>query len=188
MVTLLTLAVALAVAPADTDNGLHPVASHDSVRDTTVTHHRERPKAIDYSDWYDRRLTIHRWASYTTLPLFAAQYITGEQLLKQGRYASPARYIHPVVATGIAGLFTVNTVTGLWNLKDSWSDPSGRTSRTLHSVLMLLSDAGFVITGTLAKPGLNADVKRRQHEHAAFISMGISLVGYAIMLPPFRRD
>lgn len=177
------------VAPvaADTDT-TRSATPHDTAPSGSPSHRRARPKAIEYSDWYARRLTIHRWASYTTLPLFAAQYITGNQLLREGRYASPARYIHGPVATALAGLFAINTVTGLWNLKESWPDPAGRTQRTLHSTLMLLADAGFVVAGELAKPGLNSSVKRQEHKRVALISMGISLAGYAIMLPPFRHN
>lgn len=186
-------ATGYASVSVDTENTLTPVRSGDSAghatrRDTTVSRAHKRPKAFEYSEWYDRRLTIHRWASYATLPLFVAQYITGEQLLKQGRYASPARYIHGPVATAIAGLFVVNTVTGVWNLSEAWPDPAGRTRRTIHSVLMLLSDAGFVVAGEVAKPGLNSAEKRRLHARVALTSMGVSLVGYAIMLPPFRGD
>ncbi len=180
--------VVTAVDSTDTTaHAVRPIVLRDTVHDTTPTRHRERPKAIEYSDWYARRLAIHKWASYATLPLFAAQYITGNQLLKQGRYASPARYVHGPVATAIAGLFLVNTVTGVWNLKESWPDHEGRTQRTLHSTLMLLADAGFVVAGELAKPGLNSSVKRQQHKQVALVSMGISLTGYFMMLPPFRR-
>jgi hypothetical protein len=175
---------AVSIAVADSDTTLHAAVS----RDTSNPPHQERPKAIEYSDWYARRLAIHKWASYTTLPLFAAQYITGNQLLKYGRYSSPARYIHGPVATALAGLFAVNTVTGVWNLKESWPDPEGRTRRTLHSTLMLIADAGFVVAGELAKPGLNSSLKRQQHKQVAMVSMGISLVSYFMMLPPFRGD
>src|SRR5258707_13819211 len=41
---------------------------------------RRRPKALDVSDWYYRRLEIHQWGSYAILPLFAFQYIPGNQI------------------------------------------------------------------------------------------------------------
>ena len=153
------------------------------------TGRRRRPMAIEYSDWYSRRLTVHRWASYTLLPLFAVQYVAGEQIFQKG-YAAPywARRIHRPLASGVAALFTVNTVTGVWNLWDSRSDPSGAGPRIAHSLLMLASDAGFTTAGLLAKPGLNNGDIRRMHRTIAISSMAVALVGYAIMLPPFRRD
>ena len=47
--------------------------------DTPIT---RRPKAIQYSDWYSRRLTVHRIGSYTMLPLFAAEWSLGQNLLQ----------------------------------------------------------------------------------------------------------
>ena len=42
---------------------------------------RVRPHAIEYSDAYNTRLTIHRWGSCTMLPLFASEYYLGNRLL-----------------------------------------------------------------------------------------------------------
>ncbi len=36
------------------------------------------------------------------------------------------------LAASIAVLFGVNTVTGVWNLRDARKDPAGRTRRTVH--------------------------------------------------------
>ena len=44
-------------------------------------------------------------------------------------------------------------MTGVWNLAESRKDPHHRTKRTIHSVLMLLADAGFVVTGATAPEG-----------------------------------
>src|SRR4051812_48754002 len=41
---------------------------------------RRRPRAIEYSDWYYRRLQIHKWGSYIELPLFAGEYWLGNKL------------------------------------------------------------------------------------------------------------
>src|SRR5512146_2463063 len=43
-----------------------------------------RPRAVEYSDWYARRLAVHRVASYTLLPLLGLQYYTGTQLMAKG--------------------------------------------------------------------------------------------------------
>jgi hypothetical protein len=87
---------------------------------------------VAYSDWYERRVTIHKWASYTTLPLFAFQYVAGRQLYDKSTDASSwAKSGHGVAATGIAVLFTVNTVTGVWNLWDARKDPEGRDRKSV---------------------------------------------------------
>ena len=159
----------------------------DSAHPDTV--HRRRPRAIEYSDWYARRLTLHRWASYTMLPLFAAEYAAGSQLMAKGRDAPQwAIKSHGPMATGVATLFTINTVTGLWNLWDSRSDPAGRGPRIAHSLLMLAGDAGFTAAGMLATPAQNSGSIRQLHKTIALGSMGASLLGYLIMLPPFRRN
>jgi hypothetical protein len=66
-----------------------------TVADDTLP--RRRKKAVEYSEWYNRRLTIHRWSSYTMLPLFAGNYVTGQQLLAKGNeaptWAIDAQYV-----------------------------------------------------------------------------------------------
>lgn len=110
---------------------------------------RKRPKAIEYSDWYARRLMVHKIGSYVMLPLFGAEYYLGEKLIK-GTASSRERSLHGGVAGGIGVLFTVNTITGAWNLYDSRKDPTDRTRRIVHSVLMLAADAGFALAGATA--------------------------------------
>jgi Na+/H+ antiporter NhaA len=145
--------------------------------------------AVEYSDWYGRRLTIHRWASYATLPLFAFEYAAGEQLYKKSVDAPEwAKRWHGPAATGIAVLFGVNTVTGVWNLWDARKDPEGRKWRTAHAVLMLAADAGFTATGMLAERAERSESARRQHRTIALSSMAVATVSYLMMLPPFRRD
>ncbi len=147
------------------------------------------PQLVEYSDAYFTRLTIHRWASYLTVPLFASQYIVGQKLMNGDRNL---RGVHGVLAASVAGLFAVNTITGGLNLIEARKDPEGRTRRTLHSVLMLLADAGFVATGATA--GESEDGYYRgptninRHRNIALVSMGTALVSYAIMLPIFGRD
>ena len=147
-----------------------------SAADTT-----QEPRAVEYSDAYFTRLTIHRYASYAIVPMFVAQYVAGEQLMDKGDDAPGwARDAHGALAGGVAGLFAVNTVTGAWNLWEGRRDPEGRTRRTLHGGLMLLADAGFAATGALANGG-----DRDLHRAVALSSMGVSLLSYAIMLPIF---
>lgn len=141
---------------------------------------RKRVRAVEYSDWYARRLTIHRIGSYTMLPLFGVQYALGNQLMDGGDHSS-SKDAHVLVGTAIGALFTVNTATGLWNLWDSRHDPAGRTRRTIHSLLMIGADAGFVWTGAIAGDAKRSDANARRHRNVALGSMGLSTVGAAMM-------
>jgi hypothetical protein len=145
------------------------------------------PQVIEYSDGYFTRLTIHRWASYTTLPLFIGQYVVGQKLL-DGDESENLRGIHGALAGGIAGLFVVNTITGGWNAIEARKDPADRNRRTIHTALMLLADAGFVATGMLAQEneherGEPAEGDNHTHRNVAIASMGTAMLGYVIMLP-----
>jgi hypothetical protein len=174
------------------------LASHDAPRDTSavvasdsiplsitlpvspVDTQPRRRHAIEYSEWYSRRLTIHRLGSYTMLPLFAGEYVLGNQLL-HGNEGSGMKAAHVAVATGIGALFTVNTVTGAWNLWDSRSDPAGRTRRTLHAITLLASDAGFLWTGAIADQAKRSDANARRHRNVALGSIGVATLGTAMM-------
>ena len=104
------------------------------------------PQIIEYSDAYLTRLKIHKYASYATLPLFAAAYITGNELIKNGgNAASWARNTHGTIAGSLAVLFGVNTVTGLWNLYDSRKDPEGKNPT--HPSLRAPSGGGRWVCG-----------------------------------------
>jgi hypothetical protein len=111
-------------------------------------------------------------------------YYTGDRLARDGRAASPAlvRNLHPYAAGGAAVVFGVNTVTGLWNLWAARKDPEGRTRRILHSVLFIAADAGFAYAGSLGdEAGENGRIRDR-HRTIALGSMGVSTVGWLIML------
>jgi hypothetical protein len=149
---------------------------------------RQRPRAYEYSRAYETRLAIHHWASYATIPLFAAEYYLGQKLYNGNTVNSRStRDAHRVVALGVAGLFGVNTITGAWNLWDARKDPNARLRRYIHAALMIASDAGFVATGASAPGGrarLNGTLgsQERQHRGIAIASMGTALAGYAMML------
>ncbi len=145
---------------------------------------KPRAKAVVYSDAYGTRLTIHRRLSWAMLPLFAASYVSGDQLLKKGSDApSWARNLHGPAATGSAVLFGANTITGSLNLWEGRSDPNGRTRRILHGVLFTAASAGFVYAGTqLADEAEQSRDKRTQHRNVALGSMGVSTVSWLIML------
>lgn len=148
---------------------------------------KPRPRAIEYSDWYGRRLTIHKIGSYVMLPLFGTEYYLGERLI-QGKASESEKSLHSGVAMGIGALFAVNTVTGVWNLWDSRHDPSDRAKRIVHSVLMLGADAGFALAAASAE-GEDDEGERREgggddsstHKAIALTSIGVSTAGTVLM-------
>ena len=144
---------------------------------------RRRPRAIEVSNWYERRLRIHRYGAYVTYPLFALTAVAGTQLYDDPRNGAPwAKNSMRYGATALATVFTSNTVTGLWNLWDSRSVPQGRTPRVLHTLLMIASDAGFSYAGArLAEQAENSVDKRREHRTWAYGSMATALTGIAII-------
>ncbi len=160
-------------------------ARHPAAADTPVV---RRPRAVEYSDWYGRRLAVHRVASYALLPMLGLQYYTGTQLMAKGASAPDwVIRLHAPLATASAVVFSLNTVTGLWNLWDARKDPNGRASRTAHGLLMLAADAGFLAAGSMGHRAVQDGSTRSLHRTIAISSMGVALVSYAIMLPPFRR-
>jgi hypothetical protein len=153
------------------------VAGADTVK-------RKRPKSIDYSDAYYTRLTIHRVASYAELPLFAAEYVLGERLIKEDRTGFPSQGLktaHVTVALGLGALFTVNTVTGVWNLWESRNDPANRALRVIHSVAMLGADAGFAWAGASAGSAKDNISNANHHRTIAVSSMALATAGTAMM-------
>ena len=161
--------------------GMQPAGLAMFVADTVP---RVRRKAVVYSDGYATRLRIHKTLSWGMLPLFAASYFSGDQLLTKGIDApSWARSMHGPAATGSAILFGANTVTGGWNLWEGRKDPNGRTRRILHSVLFTAASGGFAYAGTKladdAEENLSA---RRNHRNLALGSIGVSTVSWLIML------
>ncbi len=144
---------------------------------------RTRPRAIQVSDWYSRRLTIHRYVAYGTVPVFAAQWIAGNQLLKESRAAPEwAKFTHRAGATALAGMFTVNTVTGVWNWWDSRAVPQHRVLRTVHAFTMIAADAAFSYTGAkLSNDAETNSSARTLHHQVALISMGVTVVSGTAM-------
>jgi hypothetical protein len=144
-----------------------------------------RRKSVEYSEWYGRRVTIHRWLSFAMLPLFATSYFSGDQILRADRRSDApewARTIHPVAAGSTAVLFGANTVTGVWNLWEGRHDPEGRTKRWLHAGAFMLANAGFVYAGSLGDDAReNGDIRNR-HRTVALSSMGLSTASWLVML------
>jgi hypothetical protein len=144
-----------------------------------------RPRAVEYSDAYYTRLTIHRYASYAELPLFAVEYALGQRILNGDRTGDVAsqgtRSAHKVVAGGLGALFAVNTVTGVWNLIEARKDPAGRTRRDLHALGMLLADAGFLYTASLAGDARESLDAANRHRNAAIASISVASVSTLMM-------
>jgi len=147
-----------------------------------------RPIAFEYSDGYYTRLKIHKWASFATLPLFATQVVLGQKLYN-GTASDGTRSAHSAVAVGTGVLFGVNTVTGVWNLAEGRKDPNRKTRVKVHSILMLVADAGFAVSGFMApetehEGGFESSsgVSRSTHRAVALSSMGIATISYLIML------
>ena len=152
--------------------------------DTPPPAPRPRVKAIEVSDWYSRRLTLHRRLSYATIPVFAFQWAAGEQIWEKARGAPGwARAGHQAGATALAGIFTVNTVTGVWNLWESRSSP-GQLRRTVHAVSMLTASAGFTYAGVRLSEQAERDSDARAlHRKIALSSIALTAVsGIAMKL------
>src|SRR5439155_9138831 len=68
-----------------------------------------RRRAVEYSDWYYRRLLLHRWLSYAELPVFAAEYALGQRLISSNSQPEWVKPAHESAAGVLGGLFAVNT-------------------------------------------------------------------------------
>lgn len=166
---LVVLAIAAQVAAAPVDTPPPPP--------------RVRPQAVDVSEWYARRLTLHRRLSYAILPIFAFQYMAGREIWEKGGGApSWARNGHRVGATAIAGVFAANVVTGVWNYMDSRGVEDGRARRTLHGLSMLAATGGFTWAGAVLSEQAETDpAKRRLHRTVALTSIGITVTSGVLM-------
>lgn len=170
MIVLLIAAQLATTAPADTA----PVR---------VGPPQGRPRAVEISDWYSKRLTLHRRTAYAIIPMFGFQALAGKQIWDKGNVAASwARNGHRVGAAAIATAFTVNAVTGAWNLWDSRSTSEGRGLRYLHAASMLTASAGFTYAGAvLSEQAERSTEKRRLHWQVAVSSMALTAVSGVLM-------
>jgi hypothetical protein len=143
------------------------------------------PAAVEHSDGYRTRAKIHKYASYATLPLFAAEVALGQSLNGSNDGKKSA---HAVVGAGIVGLFAVNTLTGAWNLfGEGRRDTEGRTWRLVHGLLMMAADVGFLAT-TASAPStgrngaLTFENDKATHRNLAIASVSVGTAGYLMML------
>jgi len=141
------------------------------------------PAVTVYSRFYEVRADIHKYASFATLPLFATEVVLGEALYNRPGN-SGLNSAHQAVGTAIVGLFVANSVTGVWNLWEGRHDTRRRKIRVVHSVIMLVADAGFVATSATGpdsrRPNFDAD--KATHRNIAIASFGIGTAGYLLML------
>jgi hypothetical protein len=144
-----------------------------------------RVVAFEYSDGYRLRAKIHKVASFATLPLVGAEAYLGQRLFNNlAQAGTTMRKLHRDVAEAIGGLFALNSVTGVWNMISARKDPNGLVLRTIHSVLMLVADGGFVATA-FTRPKISSEIydsKKNQHMALAYASISVATVGYLVML------
>jgi hypothetical protein len=143
------------------------------------------PAAVEHSNAYQMRAKIHKYASFATLPLFAAEVALGQSLDGSNDSKKGA---HAVVGAGIVGLFAVNTITGAWNMfGEGRQDREGRTLRLVHGLLMMAADVGFLAT-TASAPStgqngaLTFEADKNTHRNLAIASVSVGTVGYLMML------
>lgn len=141
------------------------------------------PKAYVYSEGYEFRNKIHKYASWATIPLFASQAIVGAKLY-DGSGDSGLKDLHGVLAGLTGGLFAINTVTGVWNLVEGWDNPTGRTKRLIHGLLMLGADAAFLATYSTAPEAEHGSLSgdKGTHRNWAVVGFSSASIGYALML------
>ncbi len=145
--------------------------------------------AVEHSDAYRTRAKIHKYASFATLPLFAAEVALGTSLYNTPANPNSQRTAHSIIGAGIIGLFGVNTVTGAWNMfGEGRRDTEGRTYRLVHGLLMMAADVGFLATWASgpnsgrAREALTFEADKARHRNLAIASVSVGSVGYLMML------
>jgi len=147
------------------------------------------PSAIQHSDEYLMRAKIHKYASFATLPLFAAELALGQSLYNSSSGES-GKGLHAAVGSGIIGLFAANTVTGVWNMygAEGRQETDGRGLRLVHGLLMMAAEAGFLATWATAPSGDNErrgttnQNDKSTHRTIAITSISVGTAGYLVML------
>ena len=160
-----------------------PAGHLDLSAPASTTSEEQRPTAYQYSDFYNTRRKIHMIASWATIPMVIGESIAGQSLY-DGNGSESAKSAHGAFTAGLAALFGVNTVTGVWNLWEGRHDPNGKTRRIVHSVLMLGADAGFVAAASLAPDDDDGSFTsdRSAHRNVAITSMAVATASYIYML------
>jgi hypothetical protein len=144
----------------------------------------ERPVAIEYSEGHETRAKIHKYASWATLPLLGTEYWLGQKLYDDPN-RTDLRGVHGGVGAALIGFFSVQSVTGVWNLLES-RDAPGHKKRLVHGLIMLAAEGGLVAAAATA-PGngrndTNLASSRSTHRNIAVVSIGVGTGGYLLML------
>jgi len=147
------------------------------------------PPPFEYSDGYRTRAKIHKLSSWIMLPMFGLEAYLGQKMFNDvGQATDGNRRLHKAVAWGIGGLFAVNTATGIPNLVESRRDPSKSDLTLIHGVLMLVADAGFLVTAMTrpnSQTAAGLDIytpKKNQHLTIAYASVSLASLSYLLML------
>lgn len=152
-----------------------------AARAPDTTSRAQRPRAIEYSDAYHTRLTIHQIGAYAMLPLFISEYFIGQKLLTSTNRSGSLKSAHSLIAGGVGIVFASNTITGVWNAWDARKDPKDRARREIHGALMLVSDAGVVLTAMSGGSAKRSLANARRHRTIAISSIALSAVGTGMM-------
>lgn len=163
------------------DGGSAAQPAQDPAQQAPQTH----PAATTYSNGYEVRLKIHKYASWATIPLFATELALGQSLYNNPETGAK-KTAHGLVGTGIVGVFGLNTFTGVWNLWEGRHDTDGRKTKIIHSILMLAADGGFLATtatGPHVRNGVITNPSDKSlHRDIAIGSISVGTVGYVLML------
>jgi len=170
-------------AAASISDSASAIAVESAVEDGAQTS-RPRAKAFEYSDAYHTRLKIHKTASLATIPLFVTQIILGQKLYNFNG-SDGVRTAHQIVAGTLAGLFALNSVTGVMNLWEGRKDPNRKKKVLVHGIMMLGADAGFTVAGIMAPSRNDLDNYQDRfaaHRAIALTSMAVATTAYLIMI------
>jgi hypothetical protein len=174
----LTFADSVAPGPeSSVDDWNHPFATHWNPQDTV----KRRGRAIRVSDGYATRLKIHQIGAVAMLPLVAGQFILGSSLDDDDGGSSGVKSAHKATAIAIGTVATVNSITGALNWWETRKNPEGRTRRTLHALLMLASDAGFLATAIASGDAGDDEDGRNRHRTLAEVSISLTVVSAVMM-------
>ena len=146
-----------------------------------------RSEEDDVGDWYNRRLTLHRYAAWAAVGAFPVEIYTGRRLLNHGADPEWVRDTHRATVWVLGSTFAVNTVTGVWNWWDNRKEPEGRGWRTAHALVMVAADAAMFSTARAGQAAARGE-SRERHQTLAFTTAGLTAIGHLMMLAPFRRD
>ena len=144
-----------------------------------------RPAAIEYSEGHETRAKIHKYASWATLPLLGTEFWLGQKLYDDPNSStSNLRGVHGAIGAGLIGFFSVQSVTGAWNLLEARHAP-GHKKRLVHGLIMLAAEGGLVAAAATAPGGrndINPVASRSTHRNIAVVSIGVGTGGYLFML------